>query len=417
MENENTKEKSSKAWMYLLAIIAVLCFGGAVWVFIQAPNWKTNYQHVGAVGDFFNGMLAPFIAFIGALLTFAAFYVQYQANEAQKKELKKQSEALEEQKVQQRIDRFEFRFFEMLKIHRENVDRFSLIVSPTKSGLRSFKGYQAFWVVIYEVEFVLSFLRTFMGNDLFEILNSNQKLATSAYKMVYWGYQNDAHLIKRWSQFEFEAPIPSQELLDKLVALKEFANDGMNFESKGNTETSKPGLNFEPEMLESFFRGLVLLAQFHFPVENYRFCDGHSMFLGQYFRHLFQIYELIEGASNEFGDKIDAYHYAKLARAQMADFEQRILCYNLQTKMGQAWWDKGYIVKYKPLKNIPLDEIPHEFLPVRKLRDNLINLGLPYELPDLQKYFDFKITAEMLEENYVGLGRGFPAFEANTTKD
>lgn len=50
-----------------------------------------NFSNTRQIGDTIGGIMGPFVAIIASFLTFLAFLMQYQANEIQKKELKRQS--------------------------------------------------------------------------------------------------------------------------------------------------------------------------------------------------------------------------------------------------------------------------------------------------------------------------------------
>lgn len=67
------------------------------------------------IGDVYNGVniMTPFIAIAAAVLTFMAFWVQYTANDRIQEENKKQQD--------------ERQFYEMLKIHRDNVDKLEFV--------------------------------------------------------------------------------------------------------------------------------------------------------------------------------------------------------------------------------------------------------------------------------------------------
>ncbi|MBK9555161.1 MAG: hypothetical protein IPO47_04870 [Bacteroidetes bacterium] len=111
-----TKEKKSHSvtpfyralWFYVVlfwVLISIVCF---------FPSWFTSktildrdFSNTGEIGDTIGGIMTPFIAIIGAFVTFIAFWVQYEANRSQRKDIQ--------------IERFENNFYEMLKIHRDNV--------------------------------------------------------------------------------------------------------------------------------------------------------------------------------------------------------------------------------------------------------------------------------------------------------
>lgn len=82
-----------------------------------APNFITPYslehQLSSNLATTVNGLMSPLIAIAAAILTFMAFWVQYNANQNIHKENKKQQD--------------ERQFYEMLKIHRDNVDKMEFV--------------------------------------------------------------------------------------------------------------------------------------------------------------------------------------------------------------------------------------------------------------------------------------------------
>ena len=73
------------------------------YLFTSNSFFDINFSETGNIGDTIGGILGPFIAIAAAILTFFAFWVQYKANEQQKLDLK--------------IERFENKFYELLKLH------------------------------------------------------------------------------------------------------------------------------------------------------------------------------------------------------------------------------------------------------------------------------------------------------------
>lgn len=71
----------------------------------------------------------PFVALAGVIVTGLAFYIQYKANLLQResfveeqKESKNQLQLqIDNQNRQNRFQQFESQFYEMLKLHRENI--------------------------------------------------------------------------------------------------------------------------------------------------------------------------------------------------------------------------------------------------------------------------------------------------------
>lgn len=67
-----------------------------------------NSERTGQIGDTFGGTITPFVGLLAAYLTFLAFWIQYRANEQQKKYISQQ--------------RFEDTFFRLLDNHQRMVD-------------------------------------------------------------------------------------------------------------------------------------------------------------------------------------------------------------------------------------------------------------------------------------------------------
>ena len=82
--------------LHLLFIPAICALPG--WEFFNLSKEET-----ARIGDTIGGITAPFVAILAAVLTFLAFWVQYEFNEKQQASIEKQ--------------RFEHNFYEMLNIH------------------------------------------------------------------------------------------------------------------------------------------------------------------------------------------------------------------------------------------------------------------------------------------------------------
>ena len=73
-------------WRYLIIFvvaIVIICF---------FPFWFTksgllDFTNTGQIGDTIGGVMGPFVAIAASVLTFLAFWVQYKANEQQRKDI------------------------------------------------------------------------------------------------------------------------------------------------------------------------------------------------------------------------------------------------------------------------------------------------------------------------------------------
>lgn len=105
MENKNESnlldtEKWDNLTKILLGVsVSLILFSFfAPLIFTQAAKYSSlNFTNTGAIGDTLGGIMNPFIALVGILLTFLAFYMQFKANQLQR-ELFIKSVALEKQK-------------------------------------------------------------------------------------------------------------------------------------------------------------------------------------------------------------------------------------------------------------------------------------------------------------------------------
>lgn len=91
-------------WIYLLAFIVII---GIICYF---PSWftqsgKLDFSNTGQIGDTIGGIMGPFVAIAAAILTFLAFWVQYKANEQQRKDIA--------------LERFESNLFELIHIQQD----------------------------------------------------------------------------------------------------------------------------------------------------------------------------------------------------------------------------------------------------------------------------------------------------------
>lgn len=98
-----------------------------------------------------------------------------------------------------------------------------------------------------------------------------------------------------------------------------------------------------------------------------KYYGGHQFRLGHYFRHLYQTVRYInERTDLSYTEK---YGYIKILRAQLSNYEQAVLFFNSLSQVGRNWemnavpnkschclksYDFELITKYNLIKNIPL---------------------------------------------------------------
>lgn len=97
---------------------------------------------------------------------------------------------------------------------------------------------------------------------------------------------------------------------------------------------------------------------------GYKPFEGHQSRLGHYYRHLYQSVCYVDKQTFP----LDKYEYVKTIRAQLSTHEQALLLLNSLSPVGQNWWHKGLITKYRMVQNLPRDFFnPQTELDVNKL--------------------------------------------------
>ena len=118
-----------KGLLWLAFVLIVISFSMPFILTRASINSDFDFSQTGNIGDTISGLMTPFIAISGVVVTGFAFYIQYKANLLQRElflqeqeENKKQfQQQIDNQNNQLRIQQFESQFYEMLKLHRENV--------------------------------------------------------------------------------------------------------------------------------------------------------------------------------------------------------------------------------------------------------------------------------------------------------
>lgn len=256
----------------------------AFWSDAFRETSEIGQQSAGLFGDFVGGYFGTIFALFGTVLLYATLKSQIQSV--------------------QRLS-FESKFYEMLRLHRDNVTEIRV---GDASG-RSF--FVEAWKEYREA------LKSLGEDQPPEIGKKQLDQIITAYYCVFLGTGNsgnprmpsDLHQVSREHGF---AVIPY------LLA---------NPDNKQHTK-NRIGLSYLP-------------------------FEGHHALLGHYYRHLYQTIKYIDTRS--FLSETEKYDYAKTLRAQLSNYEQALLLVNSLTPLGQNWIRNGYLKKYKFVKNIPVD--------------------------------------------------------------
>lgn len=252
-------------------------------ILLARAYWETdqvNPTTAGQLGDFVGG-------YIGTAFVLLSVVLLYRTLQAQRKSAQLQS--------------FEARYFELIRLHRENVAEMRI---GDAEGRRVFLPMlRELWAARQIVEDCASYAEI--------SLTAAQKLHISYYCIFFGAGKGSSRMLK--------ASLPGYDA-NFLDQLDEHLRD---------------------ENIREGVRENSNLAYVPF--------EGHQARLGHYFRHLYQAVKYVNRQTLE----IDHYEYVKTIRAQLSTHEQALLLINSLSPFGTVWWKDGLMLKYRMVKNIP----------------------------------------------------------------
>lgn len=327
-ENENLFDKDFRNMMKYFGILILLILLLPIF-FTLKLEWL-DFTETGQIGDTIGGTMTPFVAIAAALLTFLAFWVQYKANQTQTLQFKKQAKDVT-------IERFENKFYEAIRLHKENINEIEI---SKVSSANFIKGRKAFISMFFEFRFCYAQVKKFIkecnkeetGFDI-----ENEKIIIDiAYHIFFMGIgdNSDTLIIKSLS-----GVYKKQFIIDLIVYLSTIKNERKDAKKPIKYKVK---LKDNPNTLEY--------------KANYIPFGGHISRLGHYFRHLYQTVKFISLQDEKIINTEMKQAYAKVLRAQLSDYEQLLLFYNINSTLGNAWTrgSENFIKEYRMIKNMPI---------------------------------------------------------------
>ena len=352
------EKKYLKTGLKLIGIIGLISIFILPFLFTLPSYFGIfDFSTKGPIGDTINGIAGPFIAILASILTFLAFYIQYKANIQQRDQfttsLNEQKVASKEQEKIWRIERFENRFYELLKLHKGNVDEMNIADKVFKS--------KCFVPMYYELRFVYVAATDYIAATSEDIKEFHEydkiNLMSFAYSVFLFGIgiQSEKYFLQNLSKGEYH-------LYTEIKSFLQAVQDNYLRYSSEN-----PSVKYYQHNLPLSGDADDRTTEFYyFPF------DGHVNRLGHYYRHLFQTAKYV--TTQDFIEENEKYEYIKTLRAQMTNFEQLLLYYN-----ALAWFDKEWkplFTKYRLIKNLPLPLADFDVKPedhfekeIKELRD------------------------------------------------
>lgn len=372
---------------FLLKFFSVFCILLGIFIslyFFKKISFEYNYElqnptdmsSTGQVGDFIGGI-------VGTIFSLAGFLILILTLNEQTKFAYK--------------ERFESKFFDLLKLHRENIQEMQ---SESKNGRKElhdifgqflkcrqeimffFKRKKDFH--IYKDEYIIklkqSLEKTNANIDLVSLAKLNIPYLIIFYGLGAEGKETLRNQLKSRYKSEFYEPI-LEFLAMKPIKESKYYNRWKTLHKIADKKNREKAfeivrkLRNNPNYTDEAFPNIIIKAENNKYPNNYiKFYGGHQYKLGHYFRHLFQTFTFINEQKNLSPE--EKYFYAKTLRAQLSTAEQSLLFVNSISHLGLVWdlapnirknnnsffqqkrlKDKRLITKYNLIKNLPSESI------------------------------------------------------------
>jgi hypothetical protein len=341
-------DKLSKGFLITSGIFIIFSFF-APKIFTQESFIGIDFSKTGSIGDTIGGIMNPFIALAGIFLTFLAFYIQLKANQQQRVLFRQE---LMEQNIQFRKNQLENQFYEMIKLHRENINDISLIIKHTSiiSGAP------------FQKKDIHAFEEKIIGREVFKYFLNEIEILYYVAKEVYPDLCHDVLLQKAyhifWVGIDVFSTMTTRDI--ELEKTKQYIEKLRNIRN----ENDQDGHAFTISMQR-------------YGIKRYKytlFC-GYSSILAHYYRNLFQIVKFIVSQNNTGMDYPDKRKYLRILRAQLSNQEQVMLFYNWKSGFGTNWESKinHFFTDYRMIHNISNDIIIKDFdlIQIFRLNDEI----------------------------------------------
>lgn len=279
---------------------------------LQFGSFKTISLKTDVLDDY--GSLIG--GLVGALFSVASILLLIHTIQEQGLERQTREEDEQRQKI-------ESRFFELLKMHRENLEEIHV---------GDVHGKPAFQKLYDELMVCLK-----MANNINNVRDfglEEEQLLNFGYLAFFFGCTEVEYSVKTFRQKVSDyAPSFVEDFIKECEAEKERLK------------------------VEGRFPHTVL--------------EGHQMYLATYFRHLYQTARYVNDPKHKVLTYWDRYEYMGTLRAQLSPHEQILLFYNSLSVLGEAWERRfnndvtnQLITKYNLIRNVFLvDDLYTKYFP------------------------------------------------------
>lgn len=375
---------------------------------------KSIYDISGPLGDTLGGIMNPFVAMAGVIVTGLAFYMQYKANKAVLEANDELRQQFLEQKRQYQLDKFESQFYEMIRLHKENISEMEIRgyeyifkeKEPVKEGVTAYdkhlesrmtSGRKVFVTMVTELSaiylvvkrvFILTYPNKIEENDkiVFTTDNDRKKYFALAYGIFFQGYDSFRESIelfnKKYARDFLEA------LKEELKLLRSEHRKGEISEDIDDAKRKKNYLYGNSDKILEQYQGKYPKVDLKLYF-NYKPFSGHQTRLAHYYRHMFNLVKHVVSQPYDFLSYEEKRKYLKIFRAQLSNHEIVMLYYNWLGGYGRGWEEPGskrgnrnrFFTDYRILHNLNKTLVMQEFDPTTILgnsfRDFIYKGGNP----------------------------------------
>lgn len=291
------KKKEMRFLIQVLIICAFISF--LLILTLRSIYYEKSTQDLATI---VGAVFGTSLSFFGSILVYKALRSQIKANKIISDQFK--------------IQQFESKYYEMLRLHKENVN--SLKVELTEIEYEStsvdkrvfeLQGKEVFEIFCLEIEELFRTILPLRLNEEYSFM--------AAYAIFFNGKFTDKDI----DYIEALEKIKTRQLVNR-------------------------------KLVESYVpQGFIIHKQF---VTNYQLIQGHSEKLSQYFRHLFLTVKFVANQNENFIDYEQKREYLRILRAQLTNYEQVLMFYNWLADFGKEWENDNnrFFTDYRMIHNV-----------------------------------------------------------------
>lgn len=383
----------------IISIIFLLFSFFAPYFFTSTTFGKSiiTSEETGLIGDTMGGIMNPFIAITGIFLTFLAFYIQYDANKKVQNQFK--------------VQQFESQFYEMLHLHRENLNEMTIegyvfeyadndksknALANTKKN-KTTSGKKIFVTMLKEFEAIyLICTKIFkheynnLSPDKQRVISMilNQFIIDHSYYVFFSGLKIYKTNVKRYIENDDTGflKLVLNKFTEELRSIKEsHENNGIK---KYNTYYQSGNIR------NNNLKNHTLWLSF-----NYKPFTGHQSILAHYYRHLFQTVKFVVKQDEDLISYEQKRDYLRILRSMLSNHEQILLYYNWLAGFGSKWEQKNielrkskhgnfFFTDYRMVHNLHNDMLLDEFKIKEIFNENYSNFRYEHNRKDEDSLFE-----------------------------